>query len=303
MHSPYTDLAMEVRNRNVAAGMAEPEGIRVEEAHMKGVTVTRVFVESEEGQRYVNKPVGRYVTLEVEALRSRDRRGQEKAADVLAKELAALLPENRGTVLVTGLGNAAMTADALGPRTAEQVMATRHFVQAVPEQVDERVRAVSVIAPGVLGATGVESMEAVRGTVGAIDAGCVVAVDALAALDVKRLGTTLQLTDAGISPGSGLGNRRSELSRETLGVPVIALGVPTVVYAATVAREVLENTLHTREVEEHMRAWEAGDAGRMVVTPKDIDVLIRDAAALIAMGLNLALHPGVSRREIADFLH
>ena len=303
MDSPHTDLAMEARARKNRGGAPDPGGIRVEEEDRGGVSVCRVHVETEAGAKWLGKPVGTYVTLTVPALAARDREGEEEAAQTAALELRRLLPENFGPVMVVGLGNGEMTADALGPLTARRVMATRHLIAHMPDKVDARVRPVSVVTPGVLAMTGVESAELVRGAVEAVKPACVVAVDALAALDAGRLGRTVQFTSAGISPGSGLGNRRSEVSEGALKVPVIAAGVPTVVYAATLAREALESAMPEAEAEKWAARWERERGGELVVTPKEIDVMVRDAARLLAMAINLALHPGVTPEEVKSFLH
>ncbi len=232
----------------------------------------------------LGKPAGEYVTATLPPLTDDETR-LESTARVLGDELRRLLP-SEGTVLVVGLGNAAITPDALGPRTAAQVLATRH----IPEELARSVgltdlRPCAVVTPGVLGDTGVESGELVAGVCRTVRPAAVIAVDALAARSLNRLGCTVQLSDTGIAPGSGVGNNRRALCRETLGIPVIGLGVPTVVDAETIVRDLAHTDLPNGRA--------------MMVTPREIDLMIDRAARLLAMTVHAALQPQYSPLDLA----
>lgn len=240
------------------------------------VTLHRTRILTDRGEAAVGKPRGRYVTAELPSLTDNEGDLPTYAA-VLGKELAALLPPE-GTVLVVGLGNRAVTPDALGPATAEMVLATRHIQGEFARAAGlADLRPTAVVTPGVLGQTGTESSETVRGVCREIHPAAVIVIDALAAGDVERLGRTVQLCDSGIAPGSGVGNDRRPLNREVLGVPVIGMGVPTVVDAQV-----------------------KGCAAPMMVTPKEIDLLISRAARLLAMSIHCALQPHYSPVELME---
>lgn len=211
-------------------------------------------------------------------------------ARLIGRELAALLPE-RGTVLVTGLGNESITPDALGPRASRMVLATRHIQGefARSSGLDD-LRATAVLAPGVLGQTGVESGEIVGGLCEVVHPAAVIAIDALASRSVARLGCTVQLCDTGIAPGSGVGNNRKELTEQLLGIPVIGLGVPTVVDARTLAAELTGREDAAEQV--------APRGAQMMVTPREIDLIISRASRLVAMAVNAALQPDYSPLEL-----
>lgn len=317
--APYTDLASEAAGAVRRAARTEPRGVRVQEEKGDGYTVTRVHVLSPEGEKAIGKPPGRYVTLEAPGLRERNLELVERLSQALARELEALvdLPPD-ATVLVVGLGNARATPDALGPRVVEKLLVSRHLRDLVPAEVRGELRPVAALAPGVLGTTGVETGEVVQGVVERIHPRVVIAVDALAARSVERIGTTIQVSDTGIRPGSGLGNRRVGLDRETLGVPVIAVGVPTVVHAATIAYDTFQ-LLATRlkgrnaffnlytefgpeEVRRLIDEVLSPAVGNLVVTPKGIDELVEDMARLVAGALNAALHKGAAARELMRYV-
>jgi spore protease len=293
MYHPHldTDLIEEAR----ALWQPQPgdpgtlSGVRSEERLCHDVPVTEVEILDAEGARQLGKPVGRYLTLELGAL-LRDRAPLfEQGVAALADSVGLLLPEGEGPVLVVGLGNRAVTPDAIGPRTADQLLVTRHLVEQLPE-VFGTYRPVAALAAGVLGTTGVESGELVEAVVARLRPAAVLAVDALCAQSAERLGTTVQLSNTGIVPGSGVGNARHALTQETLGVPVIAIGVPTVVRAGALARQ-----------------WgcqeEAADAlSSLLVTPKAIDVLCADVSRLLSRGISLALQPGLTLEELETLL-
>ncbi|MBQ4611936.1 MAG: GPR endopeptidase [Clostridia bacterium] len=278
-----TDLAIE------AAAQAEKLGekdVRQATSTVDGVHVSRLQILSPQGAAALGKPIGQYVTAQLPPLSDDEKRLTAYAA-AIAQELSALLPPH-GTVLVVGLGNRSVTPDTLGPAAADMVLATRHirgeFARAAG--LDD-LRPTAVLSPGVLGQTGTESSEIVRGVCREVDPCAVVVIDALAARSVERLGCTVQLCDTGIAPGSGVGNDRKPLNREVLGVPVIGMGVPTVVDAVTLVRAYLhEDTDAPRE------------EPPMMVTPREIDLVISRAARLVAMAINGALQPAYSPLEL-----
>ena len=307
---PRTDLAVEA-----AAGRARTmPGVHIDESSESGVDITRVQVLDADGERVVGKPRGTYVTLDAPGLLQRDRQMQEAVARLLAREIGRLA-DLRGPdshVFVVGLGNWHATPDALGPKVVEAVLVTRHLQGQVPADTAGDVRPVSAIAPGVLGLTGIETSEIIRGIVDRTAPAAVIAVDALASRSIERLGRTIQVADTGIQPGSGVGNRRAALNEETLGTKVIAVGVPTVVHAATIASDTLdllaENAGEPRyaalrelrgESRRELIARVLGPAvGDLMVTPKEIDALIHDLSRVIAAGINAAVHPRVAAQEL-----
>ena len=298
-----TDLAMELQKsvKKSVNGLS----FHVEEPQ-EGIRITRVAVESEEAEAALGKAQGKYVTLEAAEIGTRDPMLEEAMSHLMAQELMRILPEpgRNDAVLVVGLGNEQVTPDALGPRTVEKLMVTRHLLEMMPEAMDKRIRPVCAIAPGVLGETGIETAEVVRGVVDRIHPCAVVAVDALASRDSQRIGAAIQISDAGLQPGSGVGNRRMELNRETLGCPVIAIGIPTVVCAATIVRDALQQLSGSDEMaDEAMEKLGREALPGLVVTPREVDVLVEDAARRLAMGLNLWLQEGLTIEEIETFLH
>ena len=286
-----TDLAMEERElwQKDAEKTTKLQGVRARERKGKGITVTTVEILDERGAAALHKPVGTYVTLQWEKNLLRTPDGFRMMAERLGRSLAAMVPD--GDILVVGLGNAAVTPDAVGPRVLDHLMVTRHLRQFLPT-----MRQVSAIAPGVLGTTGMESAEVVQGLVNSAGPACVVVVDALASCSLERVCTTVQLTDTGIAPGSGVGNSRASFTRHALGVPVIAVGVPTVVEASTLLEQVLQD--HGVSGEKNQRYCDAA----MVVTPKDIDARVSTAAKLLGFGISMGLHRGVTTEDVSCFV-
>lgn len=310
-----TDLAVEA-HRAAQVGLRAVPGVRSHEESDQDLTISEVVVETEEGERAVGKPIGRYVTLTSRRLRQHDREHAQHVGERLSRELAQLYPkEERAEALVVGLGNWQATPDALGPQVVERMLVTRHLKHVLNDDLRRHVRPVAALAPGVLGITGLETSEVVRAIVEREKPAFVVAVDALAARSVERIATTIQVSDAGIQPGSGVGNHRAAITRETLGVPVIAIGVPTVVHAMTIARDTLDrlieelrDDMHFYEIldqlcdrqKEAMLAQVLGEAmGDLMVTPKEIDIQIQDMSRLIAGALNTSLQPGIDIGEFA----
>ena len=292
-----TDLALEATQlwREQHGDPGELPGVRSREDTCEGYSVTTVEVLDATGSDAVGKPEGTYVTLSLDGVARREEDAFGRAARVLAQQLRPLLALSPGDpVLVVGLGNRFVTPDAVGPKATDHTMVTRHLVEQLPEHFGS-FRPVAALAAGVLGSTGVESGELVRAVVQRVRPTRVIAVDALAARSMARLCTTVQLADTGIIPGSGVGNARKALNQETLGVPVIAIGVPTVVDAHTLAADLLEQS--GAPLPDGLDT-----AQGMVVTPKDIDVHVGDMAKIIGYGINLALQEGLSVADIDLFL-
>lgn len=268
-----TDLALEQTEMRSRA----PDGVSVEEFDLNCAHISRITVETESGAAEIGKPQGRYITIEVPPLSDHPDLDEE-LVDCIKSELDSLLPED-GTVLFAGLGNTEITPDALGPKTAAAVLATRHIGGEFARTIGlDELRSVAVIAPGVLGQTGMETGEILEGMIKKIKPSVLIVTDALASRNLSRLGCTIQMSDAGITPGSGVGNARQEISRKTLGIPVISIGVPTVVDAATLCYDLTGET-----------AEKNSTGAGMIVTPKEIDLLIDRAAKLLGHAVNCAL--------------
>ena len=299
MEQRRTDLALEAAQLWREGGnTGELPGVTQEESTREGYPVTTVKVLDDRGAKAIGKPVGTYVTVDLSALVHREEDAFGRAARAVAAELTPLLKLSKGSpVLVVGLGNRSITPDDIGPKAADHTMVTRHLVEQVPEHFGS-FRPVAALAAGVLGTTGVESGQLVRAVAERIRPACVLCVDALAARSVRRVCRTVQVADTGITPGSGVGNAREALNAQTLGVPVIAIGVPTVVDAATLTRDVLAQA-GREELEPHALG-EAG--GGLIVTPRDIDTQVHDLAKVIGYGINLALHPGLTIQDVELFL-
>ncbi len=277
-----TDLALEARESFEEDGV-EIRGVAIEESYdeERDIRVTRVCIETENGARAMGKPVGTYLTLEAPRLSDPDDGYHREVSRQLAEELKQLLgTEEEKSVLVVGLGNREVTPDALGPEAVNNLMITRHVVREYGKAAlgKEKVHLVSGIVPGVMAQTGMETFEIIKGIIDETKPDVVVAIDALAARSTKRLNRTIQLSDAGIHPGSGVGNHRNSLTRESLGIPIVAIGVPTVVDAATIIYDATGDR----------NAISPGLNG-MFVTPKDIDETIKRLSFTISEALNIAL--------------
>lgn len=271
-----TDLADE--QRTLTPDAAALPGVKASEETRRGFRLTIVEILDEQGAKALCKPIGKYVTVELDALLRRRESSFAEAAGLLAEVLREQIgPEPQGGTLVAGLGNAAVTPDAVGPLALRSVLATRHLKASMPEDF-AGFREVSALPTGVLGSTGIESAEMLRSVCAALSPARVVAVDALASTSFARLCRTVQISNAGIVPGSGVGNDRAELCQRTLGAPVLAVGVPTVVDAASFTDD-------------------EGAKG-MFVTPRDIDASVRDIARLIGYAINLALHDGLTVEDV-----
>lgn len=285
MFTKRTDLALEAQEiwQESAEKTSRLAGVKATKSRSEGYPVTRVDILDERGEAALGKPKGRYLTIDLSSYWQRRDGFFERAVRAVGSQLKPLLPEE-GSILVVALGNDAMTPDAVGPLTADNILVTRHLISAQPRHFSG-FRSVAVQRTGVLGTTGVESAETVQGLVAQVRPAAVIAVDALAARRRERLCATVQLSDTGICPGSGIGNHRAALNRETLGVPVIALGIPTVVDAATLAADLLEEAGIRSIDESALRAQPHG----LMVTPGDIDAQVRDLGKVAGYAINWAL--------------
>lgn len=293
-----TDLALEARE-SIERTEEEIRGVRVAEETKEDIQVhiTKVVIETKNGARAMNKPMGNYITLEAPAMQEADEGYHREISEELARQVRSLIPDadEEQSVLVVGLGNREVTADALGPGVVDNLFITRHIVREYGKAAynKERMNVVSSIVPGVMAATGMETAEIVRGVISQTEPDLVIVVDALAARSTKRLNRTIQITDTGIHPGSGVGNHRNGLTRESLGVPVIAIGVPTVVDAGTIVSDALERLVQeSGECVENLRTdclHTMAELNNMYVTGKDIDEVIKRLSFTISEALNIAL--------------
>ncbi|MBQ7901927.1 MAG: GPR endopeptidase [Clostridia bacterium] len=305
MNSIRTDLTIEAAE--LCGGVDGIEGCNVEEVEYKGVKVTTVDILTDGAAQKIGKPVGRYITLQSKAIRTGESQEYEAITQLLQRHISDLT-KGKSNVLIVGLGNRSITPDALGPKAAEQISVTRHLTE---QKIitNAHVPVISAIAPGVLGVTGIETGEIIKGVVDKTRPDIIIAIDALAAHSMERVTTTIQLSDTGIIPGSGVGNRRNALTEETLGVPVVAVGVPTVVDAAAVANDSLdmlalaakENAGEDSQLYKSIKNLENENrltlikhvlnpfVGSLIVTPTEIDSIIDHVSMIIAEGINLAL--------------
>lgn len=319
----YSDLAVENKEMYSEGSNVEIEGVSVVVEEKDNYSITRVEVLDQNGMAQIRKPIGKYITIDVPNLNSNDEDLKDEVSQALSKEIL-LLGLNRpdSKVLIIGLGNWNISPDALGPKVVERVLVTRHYFVNYNKDSDETMANVAAMSPGVMGMTGIESIDIVKGIVERIKPDLLIAIDALASRRMNRISTTIQISDTGISPGSGVGNKRMALNKETLGIPVLSIGIPTVVNAATIVNDTLDliitslketakkgkefySLLHELSgedkyslIEEVLNPYMANT----IVTPKDIDVIIDDLSIIIANGLNIALHPGIDLKDVNRYL-
>ena len=304
-----TDLADERSDIYRRANALETiPGVRTEESEKDGVKVTKVCVLDEQGEKALGKPQGNYITLDIKNIRIAQQEEIEQAAQILNQELQGLyrnLIQENDAILVVGLGNLEVTPDALGPRVIQSIDVTRHILHYAPQYLEPDTRPVCAISPGVLGTTGMETQEILQGIVEKVHPKLLIVIDSLASKSMYRISSTIQIADTGIVPGAGVGNKRRELSHTTLGVPVIAIGVPTVVEAATLTADCLDifieklqesaesnaylNQLKTEDKYTMIKEKLLPDQFNFIVTPKEIDDLIDNMSSVIARGINLSL--------------
>ncbi|WZL74616.1 GPR endopeptidase [Clostridiaceae bacterium 35-E11] len=314
-----TDLALEVRELYKENTKQEIPGVEVEQKEDKFAMITHVKVLDSKGSKIMGKSIGSYITIESPGLKKPDADLKDQISQTLAKELVNLIPKKKNfKTLIVGLGNWDITPDALGPQVVSKVFVTRHFFETYKKTEDPTMRSVSAISPGVMGTTGIETVEIIRGVVEKIQPDLVIAIDALASRRMERVHTTIQIATTGINPGSGVGNKRKELSERTLGVPVFAIGVPTVVDAATLANDTIKllvNNLSEQASKDstfyHMLKEMSDEdkyslirevldpyGANVIVTTKDIDMIIKNISQIIANALNIALHPGIDLKDV-----
>lgn len=322
--SVRTDLAVEAQQIYEAESKGNTRGVEVSEVDEGNISVTRVDITNEIGERNMGKPMGSYITIDMPSFTHYDGDTMDEVSKVLAKNLSTLINlDSNMTALVVGLGNWNVTPDALGPTVVSKLMVTRHLKQLIPDSIDEGIRPVCALAPGVLGLTGIETSEIVRGVVEKIKPNLVICIDALASRKMERVNRTVQIGNSGISPGSGVGNKRMELSQKTLGIPVIAIGVPTVVDAATMANDTIDLVLDEmikqstkggdfynmlKSIDKDEKAKMISEllnpyVGNLVVTPKEVDTVIDSVSKIIANGINIALQPALDLEDINKFLN
>ncbi len=311
MYNFRTDLAVERREIYKKANKIQDEvpGIETEESEISDkIKVTRVKVTTEEGAQAIGKPIGNYITIDVKKLRNIPDEEMEKISKTISEELTALVDKHvnkEDEVLVVGLGNLYSTPDSLGSKVVQNIEITRHIKKYLPQYIDENARGISAISPGVLGTTGMETQEILQGIVQNTKPKLIVVIDSLASKSIERISSTIQIADTGIIPGAGVDNARKELTENTLGVPVIAIGIPTVVEAATLAADSLDiliqklqddansneylNKLQEEDKYELIREALMPNNYNFIVTPKEIDELIENMTKVVAEGINMSL--------------
>ena len=316
MEHGRTDLALE-ENERIQSSSARLKGVRAEEEYLEDedIRITTVYIDTENAAKKMGKPKGVYITLESSSM-SMPEEGESRGVSMqLAKAVKGLLPKGEKadeiSILVAGLGNRLSTPDALGPQAVEQLCVTRHMLKEFGRYAyeNENTPQVSSIVPGVMGQTGMETLEIIKGVAEQISPDVLIVIDALAARSTRRLGRTIQITDTGINPGSGVGNHRNKITEETMGIPVIAIGIPTVVEAVTIINDSMSGFISAIETSEPMKkiadSWKhlneseqkqlirevvSPQINNMFVTPKDIDASIKQMSFIVAEGLNIAFY-------------
>ncbi len=294
-----TDLADERLNECIKDGKID--GISSEDVDLGGtLKVTKVKVLNENGKRKIGKEIGNYITLVIKNIETVTNEELEKISGIISEQLKDLI-KNYNSILVVGLGNIDTTADSIGPKVIKDINITRHLKKYAPEFVDIKTKEISAIAPGVLGTTGIETQEIIKGIVEKVKPECIIAIDALISRDISRLFKTIQISDTGIVPGAGVGNARKEISQKTMGVPVIAIGVPTLVEAATIVADSIELIANQFNEFKELKEATKEDKYRLIkavlepskynlaVTPKEVDSLVDNMKLVIADGINKVL--------------
>ena len=326
---PRTDLAIEISDvlKLDQSEDYQIPGVEITEKSEENgeIKVTRVRILNVEGEKQMGKPKGDYITIECAGMKQNNPSLHEKVIDLLAQSITSLLPEHKGrplNVLVIGLGNRFATPDTLGPKVANQVFVTRHVALKAPELIEDDVAHLSSFAPSVMGLTGIETAEIIRGVAENVKPDCIIAIDALAARSVSRINSTIQISDTGISPGAGVGNKRKELNETTVGCKVIAVGVPTVVDTATLVSDTLSEITQLMIKEaEHSPIFDllkeasyqdyyplvkealGEEIKELFVTPKEIDEIIEYLASIISNGINIAVHPCITLEDINKYTY
>lgn len=318
-----TDLAIEAKEHYAKEHKNEIDGVIVEEEIINDSKVTKVKIESEEGAKKLGKPIGNYITIDIPEHTVYDGELMDdlsKAVGISLKDIVGLSEDK--LVLVVGLGNRKVTPDALGPKVVDKIMITRHLKEVMPNIIDDSIRPVCAIAPGVLGITGIETGEVIKALVDKIKPDMIICIDALASRRIQRVNRTIQISDTGISPGAGVNNHRMRINEETLGIKVIAIGVPTVVDAATIANDsidlVIDELISQSEegadfykmiknidkneksalIKELLNPY----VGDLIVTPKEVDLVIDSLSKIISNAINIAIQPNLEMEDINKFM-
>ena len=311
MYNFRTDLALERRDIYQKANkLNQIDGVEsTEEEINDNIKVSRVKITNFKGEEALGKPIGTNVNIDVKKLKMAGEEEIQKTSEVLTDELKKIVEmhvNNQEDILIVGLGNIYVTPDALGPKVINEIDVTRHIIKYLPQYVEEGTRPVSAISPGVLGTTGIETVEILKGIVENIHPKLLIVIDALASRSIERISSTIQISDTGIVPGAGVGNTREEISEKSLGIPVVAIGIPTVVELATLvsdgidifidrlqekaeSNEYLNKLQQNDKYEEVKEALNVGDYN-MIVTPKEIDDLIENMKDIVARGINFAVN-------------
>ncbi|MBR0426697.1 MAG: GPR endopeptidase [Clostridia bacterium] len=310
MYNFRTDLAVERTNLYRKANkLEEIDGIETEDQEInENIKVSRVKITNENGEQAIGKKKGVYVTIDLKDLKVADEDEIQKASDTLSNELKTLIQnhvQSKDDIMVVGLGNIYVTPDSLGPKVINEIDVTRHIIKYLPQYIDENARPVTAISPGVLGTTGIETYEILKGIVDNVKPKLLIVIDALASRSIERISSTIQISDTGIVPGAGVGNTRAEISEKTLGIPVIALGIPTVVESAVLVNDCLDlliekmqneaksnvylNQLKEQDNYEKIKDVLNPQNYNMIVTPKEIDDLIENMKDVVARGINMSL--------------
>mgnify|MGYP004504239371 FL=1 len=310
MYNFRTDLALErneiyKKKNNIASNI---DGVEIESESKEDIEVSRIKIINENGSKVLAKPMGNYITLDVKKIKLLDDERIQKVAEVLSEELKGIIikhVEENDAILVVGLGNRYVTPDALGPKVIPEIEVTIHILEYMPSAMPKDTRPVSAISPGVLGITGIETMEILKGIVDNIKPKMLIVIDALASRSIERISSSIQIADTGIVPGAGVNNTRKEISKNTLGIPVIAIGIPTVVDLASITNECIDlfieslqekamSNSYLNELKEKDNYNEIKEAlipkdYNMIVTPKEIDELIENMSKIVSKGINMAL--------------
>ncbi|WP_418790113.1 GPR endopeptidase [Phosphitispora sp. TUW77] len=315
------DMALEAHDIVRGDTGQEVPGVLMDKKNYENAEVSIIQIMDKSAEAMIGKPVGTYITIDAPEIRENNKQVHNKIAEILAEQLSFMLkigPDD--SVLLVGLGNWNSTPDALGPRVINYTLVTRHLKKYAPQDLSSQLRSVSALAPGVLGITGIETAEIIKGVVEKTQPNLIIAIDALAAQNTERIATSIQLADTGISPGSGIGNQRTGINIETMGVPVIAIGVPTVVNAAVIAQGTLDKFLQQIANNPSAMGQTASSFNPIVlqnivtevlgpyktnlmVTPKEIDDLIEAIGKIISGGISIALHPSIDPEEFHMYLH
>lgn len=318
-----TDLAIEAKEDYSKAHKNDIDGVIVDEDIINDSKVTKVTIKNEDGAKKLGKPIGNYITVDIPEYTVYDGGIMDDVSQAVGKTLKALVNiDQDNTALVVGLGNWKVTPDALGPKVVEKIMVTRHLKDVMPESIDDSIIPVCAIAPGVLGITGIETGDVIKALVDKIKPDIVICIDALASRKIERVNRTIQISDTGISPGAGVGNHRMRINEETLGVKVIAIGVPTVVDAATIANDSIDLVIDElisksekdsafynmiKSIDKHEKSVLIKELlnpyiGDLMVTPKEVDLVIDSLSRIIANGINIAVQPNLDMEDINKFM-